>query len=87
MNPIIKRSVGWFFFVLWIIYLYAIAYYYFIYHLYPSKIELPFKPRTIAVPADFKYRLHFHGLEKMIRFIEIDDGGLYFIRDGKKCSF
>ena len=82
-----KSSVGWFLFVLWIIYLYGIAYYYFVYHISPAQRNFPFKQQTIAVPLDFKHRLHFHGLDREISVIEIGDGDISFVRDGKKCPF
>ncbi len=88
--PIKKENnfIGWLLLIGWVIFVYAIAYHF---HIPPLRKELskqlPVQQKFEVIPSDFKARLRFHGLDKQMSVIEINNGKLYFYRNGKKCSF
>lgn len=80
-----KKSLGYYFLIMWIVFLYVVAYYC-LYNMHGIR-EMRATKTTVVVPADFKERLHFHGLDKEISVIERGPDKLYFVRSGKKCVF
>ena len=78
-----RKSIGRYLLFAWILFLYIFAYYYaFDYKNQPLSANV-----DLTIPQDFHSRLRKHGLDKQIGIIEINNGKLYFYRNGKKCKF
>jgi len=77
------KSIGYYLLAIWIVFLFIFA------GGYAQRGET--QPLTVKtyfrMPRDFRSRLKKHGLDKQFSVVEINDGKLYFYRDGKKCIF
>lgn len=78
------KTIGWYLLFGWILFLYIFAYYH-VLHL--KKQALPTNTVDMTVTRDFRSRLKKHGLDKQFSVIEINNGKLYYYREGKRCEF
>ena len=77
------KPIGRYLLIAWIAFLYIFAGYYALH----SQNQPLIADAFFKVPKDFHSRLRKHGLDKQFSVVEINNGKLYFYRDGKRCTF
>ena len=85
------RPIGRYLLIVWILFLYIFAGFYVLHSenrsLIGDSAQKLIPNVYFKIPQDFHSRLKKHGLDKQFSVVEINDGKLYFYRDGKKCIF
>ncbi len=79
-----REAIGWYVATACLLLLYLLFSYLFYRTSFPKTVPVR---DSLVLPVDFQERLRFHGLDKKVSVIEINQGNLYFYRDGKKCTF